>query len=85
MELRPFTSTRARRMPGILVLVAASLVASLLAGPAAARAPAGETGGAAVPELAWTACGDEAPGFECATAQVPLDYDRPRGPRSPWP
>jgi pimeloyl-ACP methyl ester carboxylesterase len=32
-----------------------------------------------VPELAWTACGDEAPGFECATVQVPLDYDRPRG------
>jgi pimeloyl-ACP methyl ester carboxylesterase len=34
-----------------------------------------------VPKLAWAACGDEAPGFECATAKVPLDYDRPRGAR----
>ena len=32
-----------------------------------------------MPKLAWAACGDEAPGFECATAKVPLDYDRPHG------
>src|SRR4051812_8307077 len=31
---------------------------------------------AAVP-LAWTACDD---GFQCAVAQVPLDYDQPAGP-----
>ena len=30
----------------------------------------------AIPSLAWTPC-DE--GFECATAQVPLDYRRPAG------
>ena len=29
-----------------------------------------------VPQLTWTDCGD---GFECATAAVPLDYDRPKG------
>ena len=29
-----------------------------------------------VPQLHWTECGD---GFQCATARVPLDYDRPRG------
>lgn len=29
-----------------------------------------------VPQLAWTGCGD---GFECATARVPLDYDKPHG------
>ncbi len=29
-----------------------------------------------IPQLAWTDCGD---GFECATARVPLDYDRPHG------
>jgi hypothetical protein len=30
----------------------------------------------AVPQLAWTDCGD---GFDCATARVPLDYDQPTG------
>jgi pimeloyl-ACP methyl ester carboxylesterase len=30
------------------------------------------------PVLDWKACGPDAPGFECATAVVPLDYDRPR-------
>jgi pimeloyl-ACP methyl ester carboxylesterase len=29
-----------------------------------------------VPQLAWQDCGG---GFECATARVPLDYDRPSG------
>src|SRR5688500_18540122 len=29
-----------------------------------------------VPQLTWKACGD---GFECASAAVPLDYDRPKG------
>ncbi|MET1073533.1 MAG: alpha/beta hydrolase [Umezawaea sp.] len=31
-----------------------------------------------VPSLAWTDCGD---GFQCATAEVPLDYHDPRGPK----
>lgn len=30
---------------------------------------------AATPTLGWTGCGE---GFECATAQVPLDYNRPQ-------
>ena len=31
--------------------------------------------------LKWTPChADVGPRFECAVAQVPLDYDRPRGP-----
>ena len=38
-------------------------------------AASGDTG-ARTPRLAWAACGD---GFECATARVPLDYDRPAG------
>ena len=63
-------------------LLAACLVASLLAAPEAASGGAG----AAVPEIAWASCGADAPGFECATVQVPLDYDKPRGaPRSAWP
>jgi pimeloyl-ACP methyl ester carboxylesterase len=32
-----------------------------------------------VPSLVWGACAPGQPGFECATATVPLDYDRPRG------
>ena len=32
--------------------------------------------GADTPTLSWAACGD---GFVCATAQVPLDYNRPHG------
>jgi hypothetical protein len=38
---------------------------------------------AAVPRLDWRSCGEAAPGFECATAQVPLDHDRPAGQDHP--
>src|SRR3954451_18708587 len=35
---------------------------------------------AAPSRLHWTPCHAEAgPSFECAVAEVPLDYDRPRG------
>ena len=35
---------------------------------------------AAPSKLRWTPChADVGPRFECAVAQVPLDYDRPRG------
>jgi pimeloyl-ACP methyl ester carboxylesterase len=47
----------------------AALAALCLTAPAyASDAP--------VPKLDWQRCDD---GFECATAQVPLDHDRPRG------
>jgi pimeloyl-ACP methyl ester carboxylesterase len=32
-----------------------------------------------VPELDWQPCGEGFPGYECATATVPLDYDHPHG------
>lgn len=32
-----------------------------------------------VPTLAWGPCADPGDGFECATAQVPLDYRQPTG------
>ena len=41
---------------------------------AAAAAPA-----AATPAIDWQPCGDDFPGLECATFDVPLDYDSPRG------
>jgi pimeloyl-ACP methyl ester carboxylesterase len=62
----------------LLVLVAVATAAGLLATPMAAAAPTATPAAtaAAVPSLHWTDCGD---GFQCATARVPLDYDRPRG------
>ena len=42
-------------------------------------ATAALTGTAQAAPLNWTPCDD---GFECATAQVPLDYDKPAGQRS---
>ena len=41
---------------------------------AAAAAPA-----AATPAIDWEPCGEDFPGIECATFDVPLDYDSPRG------
>jgi pimeloyl-ACP methyl ester carboxylesterase len=60
----------------LLALLATMVAAGLLAMPAATAAPTRTAAGAAVPTLDWTDCGD---GFQCATARVPLDYDRPRG------
>jgi pimeloyl-ACP methyl ester carboxylesterase len=62
-----------RRRRRILATIVAGLVSILLAVPAAIAVPAAA---ARVPQLHWTDCGD---GFQCATARVPLDYDRPRG------
>ena len=42
--------------------------------------PAAGGGGSGAGKLRWTPChADAGPRFECAVAQVPLDYDRPRG------
>ena len=47
------------------------------AGPASA-AKESTPAGVPVPQLDWHACDD---GFQCATAEVPLDYARPNGPK----
>ncbi|MEV1050074.1 alpha/beta fold hydrolase [Streptomyces sp. NPDC059017] len=73
------------------VAVAATICACVLSAPAPApvRAPAparppvpGPADGPApvdaAPPLDWSPC-TEAPGFDCATAQAPLDYGRPAG------
>ncbi|SEQ21547.1 alpha/beta hydrolase [Lentzea albida] len=57
----------------ITVLAAAAVL--MITGTPAVQA----SGGPAVPKIAWTACGAEHPGFECASVKVPLDYDDPRG------
>jgi pimeloyl-ACP methyl ester carboxylesterase len=56
----------------------AVVVSVLLVGAAAAPAAAAG-GGPQVPAIDWEPCGEDFPGFECGTADVPLDYDRPRG------
>ncbi|USX55285.1 alpha/beta hydrolase [Lentzea sp. HUAS12] len=57
----------------ITVLAAAAVL--MITGTPAVQA----SGGPAIPKIAWTACGAEHPGFECASVKVPLDYDDPRG------
>jgi pimeloyl-ACP methyl ester carboxylesterase len=57
------------------LLVLAAILGSLAARPVdAASAPA--PSGTPVPNLRWSSCYGK---FQCATARVPLDYDRPRG------
>jgi pimeloyl-ACP methyl ester carboxylesterase len=71
------------RSPFVAVVLAAALLSPSPV-DAAAELPAGELPagglpGVAVPALAWTDCGDGV--YQCAPAQVPLDYHRPAGTR----
>ncbi len=65
-------------LAGCMVAAAALVVGSSGAGlsVAAGAPPGGGDGGPPVPALVWTDCEG---GFECATAQVPLDYRDPAG------
>lgn len=66
-----------RQTPALAASLAsllALLLALLLLSPAASASPTIAT--PPVPRLSWTDCGD---GFQCATARVPLDYDKPHG------
>jgi pimeloyl-ACP methyl ester carboxylesterase len=71
----------------VLAALVAVLAATIYAVPssagAASTAPsAAGTGSAAVPKLHWGSCAAEGEGleaFQCATAVVPLDYDKPKG------
>jgi pimeloyl-ACP methyl ester carboxylesterase len=75
------SNPRLRLRRGVLAALAAALAATLVGVPAAGATapPASGTGAAAVPQLAWERCGEGFEAFECATAVVPLDYDRPKG------
>jgi pimeloyl-ACP methyl ester carboxylesterase len=78
-------NTAVRRLIAHLVLPA--LVVSGLAVATAAPATAGPAGAAPaptqvrapVPRLAWRPCGAGLEPFLCTTAEVPTDYDHPRG------
>jgi len=64
---------RSRSSSRLIGVLAATAALCALAVPAAT--PSSGTSLAA-PRLTWQDCGD---GFECTTAHVPLDYDKPAG------
>jgi pimeloyl-ACP methyl ester carboxylesterase len=74
----PARTRRAGRLTGaaVAVILTASITTATgtVAAHATARAPAPVPN---VPVLSWQPCDG---GFECATAEVPLDYDAPGGP-----
>jgi pimeloyl-ACP methyl ester carboxylesterase len=62
------------------VATAAVALAGLVACLAPAAAPASAAAAAPVPVLDWQPCAEPGQqGFDCATAQVPLDYGDPQG------
>ncbi|MEV4926240.1 alpha/beta hydrolase [Streptomyces roseoverticillatus] len=67
---------RSRTRTALLVTLSAATCAGALSFPAQAAAPASS------PTLKWHPCTAEgsAPGSECATLPVPLDYRKPSGP-----
>src|SRR5829696_3723436 len=80
------SNPRHRLRRAVLAALVAVLAATIYAVPSSAgtaTAPAGSgTGSAAVPKLHWGSCAAEGEGleaFQCATAVVPLDYDKPKG------
>ncbi|MBT2449789.1 alpha/beta fold hydrolase [Streptomyces sp. ISL-43] len=80
MQTRLSRDPRERVVWGIaLVLIT---VAALL-GVTPGTATATTTAAPPVPVLSWGPCDDPGDGFECATAQVPLDHRRPTGPTIP--
>src|SRR3954449_6798873 len=75
----PLRQRRVGLMSG--VILAAALLLTTVATPAAAG-PA--SAAPAVPQLHWTMCppdsaAGQAGGFQCAQAEVPLDYRNPTG------
>jgi pimeloyl-ACP methyl ester carboxylesterase len=71
-----------RRDHRLLVATASMATAGVLAFalPATAVGPAPTSAAAAVPVLAWQPCADPSQnGFDCATAEVPLNYQDPEG------
>lgn len=82
-------SARRMRLLAVMVLLAATMSATTPAtaaaslqspGPASVALP--ESGvqpvaAAGAVDLDWQPCGQDHPGYDCATMPVPLDYDRP--------
>ena len=80
------SNTRHRFRRTVLAALVAVLAATVFTIPSSAGATPTQsgsgTGGAAVPKLDWGSCASQGEGleaFQCTTAVVPLDYDRPKG------
>ncbi|HET9556808.1 MAG TPA: hypothetical protein VFS70_06695, partial [Actinomycetota bacterium] len=79
------SNPRHRLRRTVLAALVAVLAATLFTIPSSAGATAppasSSTGSATVPQLDWGSCGEEPElqPFQCATAVVPLDYDKPKG------
>nr|WP_157528416.1 alpha/beta hydrolase [Kibdelosporangium sp. MJ126-NF4]CEL18454.1 probable exported protease [Kibdelosporangium sp. MJ126-NF4]CTQ97937.1 probable exported protease [EC:3.4.-.-] [Kibdelosporangium sp. MJ126-NF4] len=58
----------------------AAVVSGTVLGGMLLGLPAEAGQGPVVPRIAWQDCGAEHSGFECATADVPLDHGDPHGP-----
>ena len=65
-----------RRLPTALV-VAVALLSPVVVGDEAGAETHWADPARHVSAPAWHPCGDDLPGFDCATFTVPLDYDRP--------
>ncbi|MFJ1864891.1 alpha/beta hydrolase [Streptomyces sp. NPDC088097] len=76
MQTRLADDPRKRAVRGIALVL--TLVGALL-GAAPGTATATSPAPPPVPILSWGPCDDPGDGFECATAEVPLDYRRPTG------
>jgi hypothetical protein len=68
-------------LAALVAVLAATLFTVASAGATGPTSSGSGTGSAAVPQLDWASCGPEPElqPFQCATAVVPLDYDRPKG------
>jgi pimeloyl-ACP methyl ester carboxylesterase len=68
-------------LAALVAVLAATLLAAAPAGATGRTSSGSGTGSAAVPQLDWGSCGPEPElqPFQCATAVVPLDYDKPKG------
>lgn len=58
---------------------ALAVLASALLGTGLVTTPGIATAEPSAPQINWQPCGEDAPGVDCATIEVPLDYARPRG------
>ncbi|WP_199808179.1 alpha/beta hydrolase [Streptomyces sp. NRRL F-2580] len=84
MQTRSADGSRKQVVWGIsLVLITVAALLGVSPGAATATVPTAATAPPPVPVLSWGPCAGLADGFECATAQVPLDYRRPTGPTIP--
>lgn len=82
MILRSTASRRARAAltPTLSLLFVGSLLA-VGAVPAQSATKTSPSAAAATADLPWTTCANEAAdAFDCATIEVPSDYDEPQGP-----